>query len=136
MRVDQTDSVLFKDKRVRQAIALTLNRPQIIKTLFNGNADLGNDSPFAPVYPSTVEASPQRHKDICRRPSELIAAAGLKKGWKMKLVTYQTAELPQPRADRQAGASSRSAATSTSRSSPAPSTTRAPRRRRRGSTSR
>ena len=93
MRVDESDSVLH-DKRVRQAIALTLDRPQIIKTLFNGFADLGNDSPFAPVYPSTV-GSPgvaQRHKDI-RKAKELIAAAGLKPGWKTKLVTYQTAEL-------------------------------------------
>jgi peptide/nickel transport system substrate-binding protein len=94
MRVDQKDSVLF-DKRVRQAIALTLNRPDIIKTLFNGNADLGNDSPFAPVYPSTVgpPAVAQRHKDL-QKANELIAAAGLKKGWKVPLVTYQTAELP------------------------------------------
>ncbi len=94
MRVDQKDSVLF-DKRVRQAIALTLNRPDIIKTLFNGNADLGNDSPFAPVYPSTVgpPGVAQRHKDL-QKANELIAAAGLKKGWKVPLVTYQTAELP------------------------------------------
>jgi len=93
MRVDEPGSVLH-DKRVRQAIALTLDRPQIIKTLFNGFADLGNDSPFAPVYPSTVGAPgvPQRHKDI-RKAKELIAAAGLKPGWKTKLVTYQTAEL-------------------------------------------
>ena len=93
MRVDQKDSVLF-DKRVRQAIALTLNRPDIIKTLFNGNADLGNDSPFAPVYPSTVgpPGVAQRHKDL-QKANELIAAAGLKKGWKVPLVTYQTAEL-------------------------------------------
>jgi peptide/nickel transport system substrate-binding protein len=94
MRVDEKDSVLF-DKRVRQAIALTLNRPDIIKTLFNGNADLGNDSPFAPVYPSTVgpPGVAQRHKDL-QKANELIAAAGLKKGWKVPLVTYQTAELP------------------------------------------
>jgi peptide/nickel transport system substrate-binding protein len=94
MRVDQKNSVL-KDKRVRQAIALTLNRPQIVKNLFNNKADLGNDSPFAPVYPSTVGAPgvPQRHQDI-RKAKELIAAAGLSKGWKTKLVTYQTAELP------------------------------------------
>jgi peptide/nickel transport system substrate-binding protein len=94
MRVDQKDSVLF-DKRVRQAIALTLNRPDIIKTLFNGNSDLGNDSPFAPVYPSTVgpPGVAQRHKDL-KKANELIAAAGLKKGWKTTLVTYQTAELP------------------------------------------
>ena len=94
MRVDQPNSVL-KDKRVRQAIALTLDRPQIVKNLFNNKADLGNDSPFAPVYPSTVRAPgvPQRHKDIAKA-KQLIAAAGLSKGWKTKLVTYQTAELP------------------------------------------
>ncbi|MDP9256100.1 MAG: ABC transporter substrate-binding protein [Actinomycetota bacterium] len=92
MRVDQPASVLH-DKRVRQAIALTLNRPQIIKTLFNNLADLGNDSPFAPVYPSTSKV-PQRHQDI-RTAKQLIAAAGLKPGWKTDLVTYQTAELPQ-----------------------------------------
>lgn len=92
MRVDQPASVLH-DKRVRQAIALTLNRPQIVKTLFNNLADLGNDSPFAPVYPSTSKV-PQRHQDI-RTAKQLIAAAGLKPGWKTDLVTYQTAELPQ-----------------------------------------
>ncbi|MDX6562084.1 MAG: peptide/nickel transport system substrate-binding protein, partial [Gaiellales bacterium] len=90
MRVDVG---VLKDKRVRQAIALTLNRPQIVKTLFNDLADLGNESPFAPVYPSTVKVA-QRHKDIAKA-KQLIAAAGLKPGWKTKLVTYQTAELPQ-----------------------------------------
>jgi peptide/nickel transport system substrate-binding protein len=91
MRVDQPGSPLH-DKRVRRALALTLNRPQIIKTLFNGKADLGNDSPFAPVYPSTAVV-PQRHQDI-RLAKELMAAAGLSKGFKTKLVTYQNAELP------------------------------------------
>ncbi len=90
MRVDDP---ILKDKRVRQAIALTLDRPQIIKTLFNNLADLGNDSPFAPVYPSTSKVA-QRHKDL-HKAKQLIAAAGLKKGWKTTLVTYQTAELPQ-----------------------------------------
>jgi peptide/nickel transport system substrate-binding protein len=90
MRVDVG---VLKDKRVRQAIALTLNRPQIVKTLFNDLADIGNESPFAPVYPSTVKVA-QRHKDIAKA-KQLIAAAGLKPGWKTKLVTYQTAELPQ-----------------------------------------
>ena len=89
----RVDTGVLKDKRVRQAIALTLNRPQIVKTLFNDLADLGNESPFAPVYPSTAKV-PQRHKDIAKAKA-LIAAAGLKPGWKTKLVTYQTAELPQ-----------------------------------------
>jgi peptide/nickel transport system substrate-binding protein len=91
MRVDQPGSPLH-DKRVRQALALSLNRPQIIKTLFNGAADLGNDSPFAPVYPSTAKV-PQRHLDI-RAAKALLAAAGYAKGFNMKLVTYQTQELP------------------------------------------
>ena len=50
---------------------------------------------------------PQRHKDL-RRPSELIAAAGLKKGWKMQLV-----DLPDGRA---AAASRRSSSRRSSRS--------------------
>jgi peptide/nickel transport system substrate-binding protein len=89
----RVDTAPLKDKRVRQAIALTLNRPQIIKTLFNNLADLGNESPFAPVYPASVKVA-QRHKDIAKA-KQLIAAAGLSKGFKTKLVTYQTAELPQ-----------------------------------------
>ena len=88
----RVDSGVLKDKRVRQAIALTLNRPQIIKTIFNNLADIGNDSPLAPVYPSAVKVA-QRHKDIAKA-KQLIAAAGLSKGWKTKLVTYNTAELP------------------------------------------
>jgi peptide/nickel transport system substrate-binding protein len=88
----RVDTGVLRDKRVRQAIALTLNRPQIIKTIFNNLADLGNDSPLAPVYPSSVKVA-QRHQDIATA-KKLIAAAGLSKGWKAKLVTYQTAELP------------------------------------------
>ena len=34
-------------------------------------------------------------KDDIRTAKQLIAAAGLKPGWKTDLVTYQTAELPQ-----------------------------------------
>ena len=89
----RVDTAPLKDKRVRQAIALTLNRPQIIKTLFNNLADLGNESPFAPVYPSSVKVA-QRKKDLAKA-KQLIEAAGLSSGFKSKLVTYQTAELPQ-----------------------------------------
>ena len=49
MRCDQAP---FTDPRVRQAIALTLNRPDIVQGLFAGKADPGNDSPFAPVVPA------------------------------------------------------------------------------------
>ena len=48
---------------MRQAIALTLDRPAIVKQLFNGLADIGNDSPFAPVY-GLARSVPQRKKNI------------------------------------------------------------------------
>jgi peptide/nickel transport system substrate-binding protein len=92
MRVDAKNPL--HDFRVRQAIALTLDRPAIIKTLFNNLADIGNDSPFAPVYPSTDKTVPQRHKDI-RKAKQLMAAAGYAKGFSLTLTTEQTGEIPQ-----------------------------------------
>ena len=60
----RNDKAPFTDPRVRQAIALTLNRPQIVQALFKGYADVGNDSPFAPVFPSTNTSVAQRTQDI------------------------------------------------------------------------
>ena len=91
IRVDLNNP--FKDWRVRQALALTLDRPQIVKTLFAGYAALGNDSPFAPVYPSTAKV-PQRHKDI-RKAKQLMAAAGYPHGFKVTLTTEKVGEIPQ-----------------------------------------
>src|SRR3989440_2065704 len=62
MRVDAKNPL--KDYRTRQAIALSLDRKAIVKTLFNNFADVGNDSNFAPLYPSTDKRVPQRHKDL------------------------------------------------------------------------
>ncbi len=82
------------DWRVRQAIALTLDRPTIVKTLFNGLADVGNDSPFAPVYPSTNTSVPQRKQNI-RLAKQLMAAAGYPHGFSITLTTEQVGEIPQ-----------------------------------------
>ena len=92
MRVDLHNPL--QDYRVRQAIALTLDRPAIVKTLFNGLADLGNDSPFARSIPSTDKTVPQRHKDI-RKAKQLMAAAGYAKGFSITLTTEQVGEIPQ-----------------------------------------
>ena len=62
----RNDQAPFTDPRVRQAIALTLNRPQIVTALFKGFADVGNDSPFAPVFPSTNTSIPQRTQNSAR----------------------------------------------------------------------
>jgi peptide/nickel transport system substrate-binding protein len=92
MRVDAKNPL--KDPRVRQAMALTLDRPAIIKTLFNNLADLGNDSPFAPVYPSTDRTVPQRRKNLARA-KQLMAQAGFPRGFKVTLTTQRLGEIPQ-----------------------------------------
>jgi peptide/nickel transport system substrate-binding protein len=84
----------LRDWRVRQAIALTLDRPAIVKTLFSKFADVGNDSPFAPVYPSTNRQVPQRKKNL-RLAKQLMEAAGHRKGFKITLTTESVGEIPQ-----------------------------------------
>jgi len=91
MRCDQAP---FTDPRVRQAIALTLDRKAIVQALFKGFADLGNDSPFAPVFPSTDTSVAQRAQDITKAKS-LLAAAGHPNGFSTHLTTEQFLEIPQ-----------------------------------------
>jgi peptide/nickel transport system substrate-binding protein len=91
MRCDQAP---FTDPRVRQAIALTLNRPAIVSALFKGYADIGNDSPFAPVYPSTNTSVAQRKMNIAQAKS-LLSAAGHPSGFSTQLVTEQLLEIPE-----------------------------------------
>jgi peptide/nickel transport system substrate-binding protein len=90
----RNDKAPFTDPRVRQAIALTLDRPAIVKALFQGFADVGNDSPFAPVYPSTNTSIPQRKLDIAKAKS-LLAAAGHASGFSTQMVTENFVEIPQ-----------------------------------------
>jgi peptide/nickel transport system substrate-binding protein len=92
MRVDLDNPL--KDWRVRQAIALSLDRPAIVKALFGTFGQPGNDSPFAPVYPSRNRSIPQRHKDI-RKAKQLMAAAGYENGFSITLTTEETGEIPQ-----------------------------------------
>jgi peptide/nickel transport system substrate-binding protein len=90
MRCDQAP---FTDARVRQAVALTLNRPQIVQALFKGYADVGNDSPFAPVFPSTNTSVTQRVQNLAQAKS-LLSAAGHSSGISASLVTEQYLEIP------------------------------------------
>ncbi len=90
----RNDQAPFTDPRVRRAIALTLDRPGIVKALFNGFADVGNDSPFAPVFPSTNTSIAQRAKNIAEAKS-LLAAAGHGSGFSTKLLANQQQEIPQ-----------------------------------------
>jgi peptide/nickel transport system substrate-binding protein len=91
MRNDQSP---FTDKRVRQAIALSLDRPGMVKALLAGDGDLGNDSPFAPKFPSTDTSIPQRTQDISKA-KQLLSAAGHPNGFSTQLATEQYEEIPQ-----------------------------------------
>ena len=59
----------FKDKRTRQAIGLLVNRRALVDGLLDTKADPGNDSPFAPVFPSTAEVRAARAGRRARRRS-------------------------------------------------------------------
>jgi peptide/nickel transport system substrate-binding protein len=89
MRVDKDP---FRDKRVRQAIALTLDRKAIIQGLFAGRADIGNDSPFWSGFPSTDPSVPQRTQDLTKAKA-LMAAAGVR-GFDVTLTTERVFEIP------------------------------------------
>jgi peptide/nickel transport system substrate-binding protein len=90
----RTDMDPFKDKRVRQAIALCLDRPKLIKGLMQGRAQIGNDSPFAAAYPSTDKSVQQREKNIAEA-KQLMEAAGMKKGFEVTLTTEKYLEIPE-----------------------------------------
>src|SRR5829696_6173900 len=89
----RTDQEPFNDKRVRQAVALLLNRDNIVKGLLEGKADYGNDSPFAPVYPSTDKSVPQRKQDV-EKAKALLSEAG-KSNISVELRGWNGFEMPQ-----------------------------------------
>ena len=87
------DTGPFVDKRVRQAMALTLDRPAIVTGLFRGTAEISNDSPISPLYPSASSTVPQRKKDLARAKA-LLAEAGVPNGFAATLVTERLQEIP------------------------------------------
>jgi peptide/nickel transport system substrate-binding protein len=89
----RTDRGPFTDKRVRRAMALCLNRENLVKGLFRGRASVGNDSPFAPIFASTDPTAPQRQLDITRAKA-LLAEAGLGSGFAVTLTTERFLEIP------------------------------------------
>ena len=89
----RTDMEPFTDKRVRQAMALVLDRQAIVDGLFDGLSDIGNDHPFAPVFPSTDTSVAQRELDV-EQAKQLVADAGMSGGFSAKLETWKGFEIP------------------------------------------
>lgn len=89
----RTDRPPFNDKRVRQAIAYSLQRDAIIQNLFQGRAQAGNDEVWAPAFPDSPKI-PQRRYDPAKAKA-LLKAAGHESGLKATLTTEQDGEIPQ-----------------------------------------
>ena len=98
LRVD-TDP--FKDARVRRAIALTLNRPDIINRVLLGAGAIGNDSPFFSKFPSSVPL-PQRKQNIAQARA-LLRAAG-QENLRFTITTHNQFDVPDYAAAIQAAA--------------------------------
>jgi peptide/nickel transport system substrate-binding protein len=71
MRVDAPP---FTDVRVRQAMRLIANRPQMIAQALSGHGRIGNDL-YAPFDEAFAKDLPQRHQDI-EKAKSLLKAAG------------------------------------------------------------
>ena len=103
LRVDRDP---FRDPRVRRAIALTLNRPDLIRRILLGQGTLGNDSPFWSKYPSTDPSISQRRQNLALARA-LLQAAG-KQDLEFTITTWNGIDLPDyaqaiQAAGRQAG---------------------------------
>jgi peptide/nickel transport system substrate-binding protein len=71
------DTGSFKDKRVRQAFALTMDRPTLVTQLFKDKAIVANDHVIAPFYPYFDPAAvPQRTQNI-DMAKQLLSDAGV-----------------------------------------------------------
>jgi peptide/nickel transport system substrate-binding protein len=85
----RVDSAPFNDVRVRQAMRLIVNRPQMLELVFDGHGTIGNDlfGIWATEYDHDL---PQRQQDIDQAKS-LLKAAG-QEGMTVELVTADLAQ--------------------------------------------
>ncbi|TGT54052.1 ABC transporter substrate-binding protein [Mesorhizobium sp. M00.F.Ca.ET.170.01.1.1] len=89
----RTDQVPLTDKRIRRALALTIDRQAVVKGLLKGQADVGNDTPFAPIFPSADPSVPQRKQDIAEA-KRLLGEAGMPNGFPITLTAVRAYEIP------------------------------------------
>jgi peptide/nickel transport system substrate-binding protein len=85
----RTDATPFRDNRVRQALRLIVDRPEMLRQVFAGYGAIGNDV-FSPYDPAFDRSLPQRSQDI-EKAKSLLRAAG-SQGLKLQLVTSSIAQ--------------------------------------------
>ncbi len=72
MRVDTGQ---FADKRVRQALALSLDREAMVQQLFKGKGQVANDHVIFSIFPYFDEGTPQRTRNVEEAKALLEAAS-------------------------------------------------------------
>ena len=77
---------LLKDKRVRQALALAIDRPAILKLAIGGFGTVGNDQPIPPSHVYGHAGLAPRTRDIATA-KQLLAEAGVEPGTRMIMHT-------------------------------------------------
>jgi peptide/nickel transport system substrate-binding protein len=90
----RTDQPPFSDSRVRRAVAYTVDRARLVRTLLHGFGSVGDDNPFAPRFNSRGANVSQRHQDLSEA-RRLLDAAGHHAGVAATLTTERYEELPQ-----------------------------------------
>ena len=83
----------YTDVKVRQAIALGIDRQALIDTVLKGKGDIGNDHPISPIYPFFDATLPQRTRDIAKA-KQLLKDAG-KEGLEATMYFPNLQEIPQ-----------------------------------------
>lgn len=78
------DMAPFDDVRLRQALALTIDRQAMVDFMTEGFGTMGNDTPLNESYPF-FQPVPQREKDI-ERAKALLAEAGYPDGFEAELI--------------------------------------------------
>jgi peptide/nickel transport system substrate-binding protein len=88
------DTGQFVDKRVRQALGLSIDRQALVDTLFRGEAVIGNDHVIAPLYPFFDPSVPQRERDV-EQARQLLTDAGFPDGLTATLHFGDLQEIPE-----------------------------------------
>ena len=83
----------YTDVRVRQAIALGIDRKALIDTVLKGKGDMGNDHPISPAYAFFDATQPQRERNI-EKAKQLLKDAG-KEGLAPTMYFPKLLEIPQ-----------------------------------------
>jgi peptide/nickel transport system substrate-binding protein len=94
--VIRSDRLPFEDPRVRQALALCLDRSGLVEGLLGGHGQIGDDHGFAPVFPQVQlgDGVPRRSADL-GKARQLLAEAGYPSGLTATIATERRLELVQ-----------------------------------------